>query len=81
MLVANWKDVLLKSWTVWAAAAGLALPELLQFVADNTAALPFREDWKPVIRLVCLALVIVVRPLHQASLHEPPPPPSPLLKE
>jgi hypothetical protein len=81
MLVENWKSVLWRSWTIWAAAAGLALPELAQFAADHTDALPLTPEWKNYIRLASLALVIVVRPLHQASLHEPAAPPSPLLKE
>lgn len=77
MLVANWKEVLAKSWAVWAAAAGLALPELLQFVADHSDSLPLAPEWKTYIRLACLALVIVVRPLAQRSLSGPTSPPNP----
>ena len=73
MLVPNWKEVLLKSWTVWAAAAGLALPELLDLVAANTAILPLTDEGKNLVRLVCLALVIVLRPVRQQSLSTTPP--------
>lgn len=69
MLVANWKE-LWKAWSMWFAAAGLALPELLQFIADNSAALPWLDDgWKSIVRIVCLALVIVTRPIKQPSVN------------
>lgn len=81
MLVANWKEVLLKSATVWVAAIGLALPELLQFLADHNDMLPFSPEWKNYIRAAVLLLIPMVRIVRQQSLHEPPAAPKPVLKE
>lgn len=68
-LVENWKE-LWKAWGVQIAALGLALPELLQFIADNTSSMYWLDDgWKSIIRMVCLGLVILVRPIKQESLH------------
>ena len=72
MLVNNWRN-LWKSWSVQFAALGLVLPEVLQFLADNTDSL-FGLDagWKSIIRMVCLIGVIVCRPLRQPALSDPP---------
>jgi hypothetical protein len=65
MLVKNWKDVMLQSWAVRAAAAGIALPELAQLVLANLASLPLSADAKEWVRIVCLVLVILLRPVNQ----------------
>lgn len=75
MLVANWKEVLLKSWTVWSAAAGLALPELLELLLANMDVLPLTDEWKSYVRVAALALVILLRPVQQKSLHRDSQPP------
>lgn len=71
MLVSNWKEVLLKSWAIWVAAIGLALPELLEFLANNSDTLPLTDEWKSTVRTVALALVIVARVVQQKSLSGP----------
>lgn len=66
-LVPNWKK-LWKSWVMWLAASGIAIPELLQVIADNTELLPWLDaGWKSLIRLACLVLVILARPVKQMS--------------
>lgn len=72
MLVANWKEVLAKSWTVWAAGIGLALPELLDLVSRNVESLPFTPEWKNYIRLAVLLAIPFVRIVQQKSLHDTP---------
>ena len=67
-LVADWHK-LWRSWSVIVALIGAALPELLQLVADNSDALPgLTAGDKSGIRLVCLVLVVVLRPIRQKSL-------------
>lgn len=67
-LVSNWRE-LWKSWCVLAALFGTLLPELLQVVADNTDLMPWLTAGdKSSIRLACLILVIVLRPIQQRSL-------------
>jgi len=66
-LVPNWRK-LWKSWSLRFAALGAALPEILQLLADNTDTIPwFDEGYKSGIRLVCLVLVIVLRPVKQEA--------------
>lgn len=66
-LVENWRK-LIKSWSLWAASLGLALPELLQLVADNTDLLVgFDAGYKSLIRMACLVGVILLRPIKQTS--------------
>lgn len=66
-LVSNWKS-LWKAASMRFAFAGVAAPELLQFVADNTDYLPWVDpDVKNLIRVACLAGVILTRPIQQAS--------------
>ncbi len=49
-----------KAWTVWVAAAGVALPEILQLIAENTALIPFLPpEWQGLIRLAALVLVLI----------------------
>ena len=67
-LVENWKK-LWKSWSMFFATLGIALPELLQLIADNTDLLVGLDaGYKSIIRLVCLVLVVLSRPVKQASL-------------
>lgn len=71
-LVPNWKT-LWKSLVMWAAALGLALPELLQFIAENSQAFPgISDSTKTWIRIIALGLVIVFRPIKQPSVSGPP---------
>lgn len=65
--VKNWKEILLKSWAVWVAFAGLVLPDLISLVLNNLNDLPLSPEVKNYTRLACLALVIVVRPMHQTK--------------
>lgn len=68
-LVDNWRK-LWKSWSLWFATLGIALPELLQMIADNTDLLVWLDGgYKSGIRLACLVLVVLSRPVKQASLH------------
>lgn len=70
-LVPNWRK-LWKSWSLRFAALGAALPELLQLIADNSDTLPwFNDGYKSGIRLACLILVIVLRPVHQEAVSGP----------
>lgn len=74
MLVSNWKSVLLKSWAVWVATLGAAIPELLDFLAANVnllADIGLSDRHKNLVRLACLVGVILVRPLKQ-GLSKPP---------
>jgi len=67
-LVDDWKK-LWKSWSVLAATLGAVLPSLLQVIADNTSLMPWLDDgYKSGIRLACLVLVIVLRPIRQKAL-------------
>lgn len=70
-LVDNWKS-LWKSFVMWAASMGLVLPEILQFIADQSSSFTgFDDGTKNWIRIVCLALVIVFRPIKQPSMTPP----------
>lgn len=65
-LIDNWLNTLLKSWSVWLAVLGAALPDILQLVADNSSFLPFFDDGhKSMIRLGCLILIPVARIIKQ----------------
>lgn len=76
VLVDNWKS-LWRAWSMRIAALGLVLPELLQFIADNTDSIPsLSPEKKNLIRVVALALVIVLRPIRQTALATPPNPPT-----
>ena len=70
-LVENWQR-LWKSWSLWFAALGVALPEVLQLIADNSSALPWVDDgYKSIIRISCLVLVILARPVKQVAVSGP----------
>lgn len=65
-LISGWWQNFYKLWSVQVAALGLMLPELLQLLADNSAFLPhFDENAKSLIRMLCLAAVIVLRGIRQ----------------
>lgn len=67
-LVENWRK-LWKSTTVIFGTLGLALPELLQLLADNSELIPFWDDgYKSGVRLACLVLIVLLRPVKQESL-------------
>jgi hypothetical protein len=71
-IVDNWLH-LWKSLVMWSAGVGLVLPEILQLIADQTQAMTGLDaDTKNWIRIVCLALVIVFRPIKQPSVSNPP---------
>ncbi|MGJ7613942.1 MULTISPECIES: hypothetical protein [unclassified Variovorax] len=45
------------------------MPDLLQVIADNTALIPWFDDgYKSGLRLACLVLIILLRPVKQESL-------------
>ena len=67
-LIDGWRS-LWRAWTVQLAALGIALPELLQLVADNTDLLMgFDAGYKSLIRLACLVGVVLLRPVKQVVL-------------
>jgi hypothetical protein len=67
-LVENWKK-LWKSWTVMLATAGIFLPDILQIVAENIDGIPLIDTGhKSLIRLGCLILIVLLRPVKQESL-------------
>lgn len=67
-LVENWRK-LWKSTTVVFGTLGLAVPELLQLLADNTSLVPWMDDgYKSGVRLACLILIVLLRPVKQEGL-------------
>lgn len=69
-LVDEWKS-LWKAWTVQLAAAGILLPDLLQVLADNSQFIPWFDDGvKSGLRLACLILIVLLRPIKQKSLNK-----------
>lgn len=67
-LVENWRK-LWKTWSLQLAALGIALPELLQLIADNTDSLQWLDGgYKSGIRLACLIGVVLLRPIKQEAL-------------
>lgn len=66
-LIPEWK-ALWKAWSVQLAALGIALPELLQLIADNTGSLDWLDSgYKSGIRLACLIGVVLLRPVKQGG--------------
>lgn len=64
-LVDEWRK-LWKSWSMWAAGIGIALPDLLQLIADNSELLTWFDDgYKSGIRLACLIAAFMLRPINQ----------------
>lgn len=67
-LIEGWK-LLWKAWSVRFAALGIAAPEIFQLIADNTDTLAWMDEgWKSIMRLVCLVLVVLSRPVKQVTL-------------
>lgn len=67
-LVEDWRK-LWKTWSLQLAALGIALPELLQLIADNTDSLQWLDGgYKSGIRLACLIGVVLLRPVKQGAL-------------
>lgn len=67
-LVENWRK-LWKSWTVLLASAGIFLPDILQIIAENIDGVPLIDaGHKSLIRLACLILIVLLRPVKQESL-------------
>ena len=67
-LVENWRK-LWKSWTVLLASAGIFLPDILQIIAENIDGIPLIDaGHKSLIRLGCLILIVLLRPVRQESL-------------
>ena len=67
-LIDGWRS-LWRAWSIQLAALGIALPELLQLVADNTDLLSgFDAGYKSLIRLACLVGVVLLRPVKQVVL-------------
>jgi len=70
-LVDNWRD-LWKAHSVQILALGAVLPELLQLIADNTNLIPGLNDgYKSGIRLVCMVLALLLRPIAQPGVTPP----------
>ncbi|WP_101492184.1 hypothetical protein [Variovorax sp. RO1] len=58
-----------RSWSWIAASIGLVLPELLSLIASNSDLIPYLDaEATDAIRLVCLVLVVVLRPIPQKAL-------------
>ena len=67
-LVENWRK-LWKSWTVMLATAGIFVPDILQIIAENIDGIPLIDTGhKSLIRLACLILIVLLRPVKQESL-------------
>lgn len=67
-LVENWRK-LWKSWTVMLATAGIFVPDILQIIAENIDGVPLIDaGHKSLIRLACLILIVLLRPVKQESL-------------
>lgn len=76
LVVHNWKDVLLKSMTVWVAVIGAILPEvpdlILKWIASDSSAELLSPTAKNVIRgLIMFFVIPAVRIWKQQSLSEP----------
>lgn len=60
-----------KSWSWIAASVGLALPEVLSLIAEHSALIPsVAPEYEDAIRLACLVLVVLLRPIKQRSLND-----------
>jgi hypothetical protein len=56
-----------KAWSWIAGLTGLAAPEILQIIADNTSILWFDDATKSAIRIACLIAVVLLRPINQSN--------------
>lgn len=70
-LVPNYKDVLTKSYVVWVGIAG-TLFEVATWIAANIDLFTMTDAQKSTVRIVLGLLIIVLRPIQQKSLHQPP---------
>lgn len=67
-LIDGWQR-LWRAWSMRIAALGIALPEVLQIVADNFGMMDWLDNgWKSLIRMACLIGVVLARPIKQVSL-------------
>lgn len=58
-----------KSWSLRIAALGLAIPEILQVVANNTELLVFLPpQWQGYIYVIALIGAIIARPIKQSNM-------------
>lgn len=70
-LTDDWKS-LWRAYSVQILAIGAVLPEALQLIADNTDSLTWMNDgYKSGIRLTCMILALLLRPIHQNSVSGP----------
>ena len=71
-LIDGWRSIW-RAWSIQLAALGIALPELLQLLADNTDLLSgFDAGYKSLIRFACLVGVVLLRPVKQVVLEPKP---------
>ncbi len=65
-LVSNWRK-LHRAASVQILAFGAVMPELLQLVADHSGLIPWlSEELKSGVRLVCMVLTLLLRPVKQS---------------
>ena len=58
-----------RAWSMRFAALGIALPEILQLIADNSSSLDWLDNgWKSMIRMACLVGVVLARPVKQIAM-------------
>lgn len=58
-----------RAWSLRIAALGLAIPEILQIVADNTELLVFLPpDWRGYIYILALLGAVIARPIKQKNM-------------
>lgn len=83
MLIANWKQVLVKSATVWVAVIGAIIPELpdllIRWLSDPSSEVlsPNAKNWLRMV--IMIVLVPIARVWQQRNLRpDNAPPPQPL---
>jgi hypothetical protein len=68
MLVANWKDVLLKSATVWVTAANIVV-----YIADHMEYLDMLpQQYRTALQTILLVAIPIARIIKQQSLNNQP---------
>ena len=66
-LIPHWKS-LWRAASVQLIALGVLLPEILQLIQTNLDTLPWLDDgYKSGIRLACMILALVMRPVKQVA--------------
>lgn len=66
-LVPYWRS-LWRAASVQLLAFGAVVPELMQLMADHSDLIPwFGDETKSAIRLVCMVLALILRPVKQPS--------------